>query len=141
PALLTELLHGRAGPKRPLEMASNAAQWRSEIVGDCIRHVADAFHQTLDPIEHAVDIAIQPGELVVRIRHGDATAHVARLDLQRGMSDRSHAMLELSTNQRGSSDREEEGHHSSHQKGTHDELLHLAHILKISAYHEHVTIR
>ena len=100
-----------------------------------------ARNKALDPVEHAVDIAIQPGELVVRIRHGYATTQIAGPDLQRGVSDNRHSVLELTANQRRAPDGEQEGDHASHEKGAHDELLHLTHVMQISADHEHVTVR
>ena len=50
-------------------------------------------------------------------------------------------MLELPANQRRAPDGEQEGGDASHEKGAHEELLHLPHVVQIAADHEHVTVR
>src|SRR5262249_37150793 len=138
---LAKLLGGRSGAKHLLEAASNLPQWGSEVVGDGIGHIADTFHQTLDPIEHAIDITIQSGELVVRIRHGDAAAQIPALDLKSSVPDGSDSTLELPAYQRRAPDRQQEGNKVSHEKGAHDKSLDLAHVVQIPTHNEHATVR
>jgi hypothetical protein len=50
-------------------------------------------------------------------------------------------MFELPSDQRRTSDGEQESNHASHEKGAHYELLHLTHVMQIPADDGYVTVR
>ncbi len=56
--------------------------------------MADAFHQLLDAVQHAVDVAIEPRELILAGGGRNAPVELAALDPGRGIADGGQALLD-----------------------------------------------
>ncbi len=100
----------------------------SDPVGD----VSYAIHQVLDAIEHAVDVAVEPCELILHTGDRDSPSEVARLYFASGAPDCTDAMLELPTKHQSAADCEQQRHRSTRQEGMPYQLLHLLLVLHVA---------
>src|SRR5499427_209373 len=94
-----------------------------------VGHLPDPDHQMLDPVEHAVNIAAQPGELVLPPRDRDTTTQVTDLDRPRRPADGPDAALDLPPEQEGAAEGEPTRDRPAHREGVPDHLFERVHIL------------
>jgi hypothetical protein len=104
PSRSGKLLYALAGAQRLVESAPDASQRGSQIMGNRIGYVPHAIHQMLDPVEHIVDVPVEPREFILNARYRDPPAEVAGLYFEGGAADRANAMPELPAKQQSAAD-------------------------------------
>lgn len=82
------ILHaGRLGVGA-LQAVAKVGQRRAQIVGNVVTGLAQAVHQHLDAIEHAVDRGRQPLQFATLAGHRNAVAQMACHDRMAGVGNR-----------------------------------------------------
>src|ERR1700730_9824291 len=99
-----------AAAERFFESAADAPERGSQIMSYRVGDVTHTIHQVLDAVEHAVDFAIEPRELIFDARDRDPPGKVACFYFPCGATDRADAMFELPAKQQSAPDREQHSH-------------------------------
>src|SRR5579863_3570605 len=90
----------------------------------------------MNAIEHCIEIAAQPGELVVRLRGRNPLREIAALNFKRGPPDCTDPVLELPPKEEGAGDGHRNCRKGAPQAGAPHQLIECLLVLHVAADHE-----
>ncbi|KAF5033895.1 hypothetical protein DSECCO2_601880 [anaerobic digester metagenome] len=118
-------LRGAAFGQGEFEPGPDAVQGAAQVVGDVVGHLLDPVHELGDLVEHGVQVAGQPVELVAGPAAGDAAGEVAGHDFPAGLVDHVDALEHPAAGQQPAHAAEHHREPQAPDERVHDQPLHL----------------
>ncbi len=116
-------------PARQFQALPQPRQRRSQVVSDVARHLLQAQHQILDPVEHRVQAATQVVELVVGPAQRHPLGQVARHDRSARPAHHLHPAQHAVAHGKPAGDGQHDSHAQPEQRGAQDDLPHLTELV------------